>query len=100
MIICTDRRPKINDGYVMSEQERHDIEHALDHYEDSRAATIDALKIVQKQYGWVPDSAIHAIADILKIPATDVDGVATFYNKIFRKPVGRHVIMVCDSECY
>ena len=97
MIICTDRRPKINDGYVMSEQERHDIEHALDHYEDSRAATIDALKIVQKQHGWVPDSAIHAIADILKIPATDVDGVATFYNKIFRKPVGRHVIMVCDS---
>ena len=97
MIICTDRRPKINDGYVMSEQERHDIEHALDHYEDSRAATIDALKIVQKQHGWVPDSAIQAIADILKIPAADVDGVATFYNKIFRKPVGRHVIMVCDS---
>ena len=97
MIICTDRRPKINDGYVMSEQERHDIEHALDHYEDSRAATIDALKIVQKQHGWVPDSAIYAIAAILKIPATDVDGVATFYNKIFRKPVGRHVIMVCDS---
>ena len=82
MIICTDRRPKINDGYVMSEQECHDIEHAL---------------IVQKQHGWVPDSAIHAIAAILKIPATDVDGVATFYNKIFRKPVGRHVIMVCDS---
>lgn len=97
MIICTDRRPKINDGYVMSEQERHDIEHSLDHYEDSRAATIDALKIVQKQHGWVPDSAIHDIAGILKIPATDVDGVATFYNKIFRKPVGRHVIMVCDS---
>jgi hypothetical protein len=38
MIICTDRRPKFTDGYVMSEQERHDIEHALDHYEDSRAA--------------------------------------------------------------
>jgi NADH-quinone oxidoreductase subunit E len=23
--------------------------------------------------------------------------VATFYNLIFRKPVGKHVIMVCDS---
>ena len=97
MIICTDRRPKFTDGYVMSEQERHDIEHSLAHYEDSRAACIDALKIVQKQHGWVPDSAIYAIADILKIPAADVDGVATFYNKIFRKPVGRNVIMVCDS---
>ncbi|HLP16996.1 MAG TPA: NADH-quinone oxidoreductase subunit NuoE, partial [Bacteroidota bacterium] len=26
-----------------------------------------------------------------------LDGVATFYNLIFRKPVGRHVIYVCDS---
>ena len=29
--------------------------------------------------------------------AKDLDGVATFYNLIFRKPVGRHVVMVCDS---
>ena len=29
--------------------------------------------------------------------SADLDGVATFYNLIFRKPVGRHVIMVCDS---
>ena len=27
----------------------------------------------------------------------ELDGVATFYNLIFRKPVGRHVILVCDS---
>ncbi len=38
------------------------------HYEDPRAASIEALKIVQKQRGWVPDGAIHAIADVLGIP--------------------------------
>ena len=27
----------------------------------------------------------------------DLDGVATFYNLIFRKPVGRHVVMLCNS---
>ena len=31
----------------------------------------------------------------------DLDGVATFYSLIFRKPVGRHVVLVCDSvTCY
>jgi NADH-quinone oxidoreductase subunit E len=45
----------------------------------------------------VPDGAIDAIADVLGIPASDVEGVATFYNMIFRQPVGRHVITVCDS---
>ena len=29
--------------------------------------------------------------------AADLDSVATFYNLIFRKPVGQHVIFLCDS---
>ena len=45
----------------------------------------------------MPDEAIAAIGSILDIPSADVEGVATFYNLIFRKPVGRHVIKVCDS---
>jgi NADH-quinone oxidoreductase subunit E len=27
----------------------------------------------------------------------ELDSVATFYNKILRKPVGPHVIWICDS---
>jgi NADH-quinone oxidoreductase subunit E len=69
----------------------------MTHYADPRAASIDALKVVQKRHGWVPDGAIYAIGDVLGIPASDVEGVATFYNLIFRQPVGRHVITICDS---
>jgi len=36
-------------------------------------------------------------ADVLGIPASDVEGLATFYSQIFRQPVGRHVIRYCDS---
>ena len=45
----------------------------------------------------MPDGAISAIAEMLGIPASDVEGVATFYSQIFRQPVGRHVIRYCDS---
>jgi len=87
--------------FVLSDEERHEIEHEMGHYEDSRAASIEALKIVQKYRGWVPDGAAGAIGAVIGIPATDVEGVATFYNLIFRKPVGRHVIKICDSvSCY
>lgn len=85
------------DRFALSETERSAIEHEMHHYEDPRAASIEALKIVQKQRGWVPDGAIHAIAEVLGIPASDVEGVATFYSQIFRQPVGRHIIRVCDS---
>ena len=89
------------DRFVLSETERSAIEHEMHHYEDPRAASIEALKIVQKERGWVPDGASEAIGAILGIPGSDVEGVATFYSQIFRVPVGRHVIRVCDSmTCY
>ncbi len=83
--------------FTLSDAERHEIEHAIHHYEDPRAASIDALKIVQKYRRWVPDGAIYLIAELLQMSAADVEGVATFYNRIYRQPVGRHVIAVCDS---
>ena len=87
--------------FQLSPQERADIEHAISHYPDARAASIDALKIVQANHGWVPDAAIPEIAGVLGIPASDVEGVATFYSQIFRVPVGRHVVRLCDSMvCY
>ena len=84
-------------GFVLTEAERAEIEGEKHHYEDPRAASIEALKIVQKNRGWVEDGAIYAIAEVLGIPASDVEGVATFYSQIFRQPVGRHIIRYCDS---
>ncbi|MEY1663158.1 NADH-quinone oxidoreductase subunit NuoE [Isoalcanivorax beigongshangi] len=86
-----------SDGYRLSDAERAAITTEMQHYEDPRAASIEALKIVQSHHGWVPDAAIYQIADILGIPAADVEGVATFYSQIFRQPVGRHIVRVCDS---
>lgn len=92
-LIVTDR----GEPYALAAEDREAMVHCIHHYDDPRAASIDALKIIQKRHGWVPDGAIYAIADVLGIPATDVEGVATFYNRIFRRPVGRHVISLCDS---
>ena len=83
--------------FVLHDDDRAAIAGETHHYEDPRAASIEALKIVQHRHGWVPDGAIAAIGEVLGIPATDVEGVATFYNLIFRHPVGRHVIKMCDS---
>ncbi|SHF29446.1 NADH dehydrogenase subunit E [Modicisalibacter ilicicola DSM 19980] len=86
------------DGFVLHEEDRDAILHERDHYEQPQAACIEALKIVQKRHGWVPDGAIPAIAGVLGIGVANVEGVATFYSLIFRQPVGRHVILVCDSS--
>ncbi len=55
------------------------------------------MRIVQKHRGWVPDEALADIGELLGMSTTDLDGVASFYNLLFRRPVGRHVIYICDS---
>jgi NADH-quinone oxidoreductase subunit E len=82
---------------MLSPEERHEIEVEMPHYPDKRAVSIDAMKIVQRHRGWVSDESIRDIAEFLGISADDLDSVATFYNLIYRKPVGRHVILLCNS---
>ena len=82
---------------MLSQQERDEIAAEFPHYEQKRAVSLEALKIVQHHRGWVPDQAIQEIAEFLEMSPDELDGVATFYNLIFRKPVGRHLILVCDS---
>ncbi len=82
---------------MLSPDERQEIEAELGHYPNKRAVCIDAMKVVQRHRGWVSDESLRDIADLLEMSADELDSVATFYNLIFRKPVGRHVIMVCDS---
>ena len=43
------------------------------------------------------DEAIRDVAELLGMSTADLDGVATFYNLIRRKPVARHVALICDS---
>jgi NADH-quinone oxidoreductase subunit E len=38
-----------------------------------------------------------AIAKYLDLPAADLEGVATFFNLVYRQPVGENVILFCDS---
>lgn len=82
---------------MLTEHEIAEIQHEMGHYEDPRAASIEALKVIQKNHGWVSDEQVKAAAELLGMSAEQLDSVATFYNLIHRRPVGRHVIKVCDS---
>src|SRR5512135_3359019 len=86
---------------MLSGEEIKEIEAEIPNYADQRAVCIDALKVIQRHRGWVSDEALHDLADYLQMTADELDGVATFYNLIFRKPVGKHVILLCNSvSCY
>jgi NADH-quinone oxidoreductase subunit E len=82
---------------MLTTEEINEIEAEAAKYPRRDAVCIDALRIVQRCRGWVSDENVRDISALIGVSAADVDSVATFYNLIYRKQVGRHVIMLCDS---
>jgi NADH-quinone oxidoreductase subunit E len=82
---------------MLSDDERREIEAELARYPTRQAACVDAMKIVQRHRGWVSDDSLRDLAPLLQMTLDELEGVATFYNLIFRRPVGRHVVLVCNS---
>lgn len=81
----------------LSQEEIAEIEHEMTLYPYKQAVGLEALKIVQKHQGWVSDESLLAISEHLDIPVADLEGVATFFNLVYRRPVGRNVILFCNS---
>jgi NADH-quinone oxidoreductase subunit E len=81
----------------LTRQERETIAAMAADAPRASAVAIDALKYLQARHGWISDGVLAELADQLRMSAAALDEVATFYNLIFRNPVGERVIMLCDS---
>jgi NADH-quinone oxidoreductase subunit E len=82
---------------MLTDVEKQQINDKIAQYPQKKAACIEAMKIVQDHRRWISDESLHDIAAYLEMTPEELDSIATFYNLIFRKPVGRHVILICDS---
>ena len=83
--------------YYLSTAEIYAINHEVTIMGNAESASIEALKIVQKQRGWISDDSLIAIAQCLDVSSAQLEGVATFYNHIYRQAVGHYVIHLCNS---
>lgn len=62
-----------------------------------REAAVDVMKKLQRHYGWLTDEAVEGAAALLGLSSLQVEELATFYEMIYRRPVGKRVIHICDS---
>ncbi len=82
---------------MLTAEEIKEIDKAISIVPYKKAACVEALKVVQQNRSYVSDESLKDVANYMEMSAEELDSVATFYNLIFRKPVGRHIILLCDS---
>jgi NADH-quinone oxidoreductase subunit E len=82
---------------VVSEELRRRLQHRIQETDQPREAAVDVMYALQRHYGYLSDEAVYEAADILGMTPLEIEELATFYDFIYREPVGRYVIHVCDS---
>ncbi len=82
---------------MLSPEEIKAIEDGIKKEETPRSTCIAAMNFIQTQRGYVSDENLTDLAPMLGMSVSGLESVATFYSLIFRKPVGKHVILLCDS---
>jgi NADH-quinone oxidoreductase subunit E len=82
---------------MIPEELRKSLQERVAHAVTPREAAVDVMKELQAHYGWLTDEAVGEAADLLGLSNLQVDELATFYEMIYRRPVGKKVIHVCDS---
>lgn len=74
-----------------------ELDRLVAHATKPREAAVDVLYALQQHYGYLCDEAMHYAAKLLGMTTLELESLATFYDYLYRRPVGRYVIHVCDS---
>ncbi len=81
----------------LTEDEKRYIEESITHYPEKKSAVMDALRIIQEKYRYIPSELLPELSEMLEMPAKDIEGVISFYTMYTTKPRGKHHIQVCTN---
>lgn len=81
---------------MLTDEERREIVKEIERHPHRKAASISALKIVQRHRGWISDE-LRDIAELLGMTPEELGGIASFFSHIYLRPPGKHIIFACDS---
>jgi NADH-quinone oxidoreductase subunit E len=84
---------------LLLEKYSNEIEKILNKYppDRKRSAVLPLLYIAQHEYGYCTEEAIRDVAGIVGVEPTEVESVVGFYTLFYDKPIGKHVVQICND---
>jgi len=77
------------------------IENIINEKGKTKDSVIPILQSIQKQFNYLPESALQQVCDETEITRSEIVGVASFYSQFRFKPAGKHLIKVCvGTACH
>ncbi|MCK9376288.1 MAG: NADH-quinone oxidoreductase subunit NuoE [Syntrophobacterales bacterium] len=82
---------------MLPEELRQQLQTRIKAADDPREQAVNVMFEVQRHYGYLTDEGLDEAAALLSMTPLELEELATFYDFIYREPVGRFVLHVCDG---
>ena len=82
---------------MLPEELKNSLKAKIASVEHPREMVVDVMFAIQEHYGHLTDEGVEETARLVDMSPLEVEQLATFYTFIYREPVGKYVIHVCDS---
>ncbi|MCS7201307.1 MAG: NADH-quinone oxidoreductase subunit NuoE [Dictyoglomus sp.] len=85
----------------VSEYAKTEIDKILEKFSGVPGSLIMILHAIQEKFGFLPKEVLEILSEKLKIPLSEIYGIATFYSYFRLEPQGKHVVRLCmGTACY
>ena len=85
----------------MEVRAENQLDEIFSRYDGTGSDLIPILQAVQGEFGYLPEEAMEEIARFLRLPASTVYGVSTFYAQFKFVPMGKKIVKVCrGTACH
>jgi len=85
----------------MKSDVKKQLDSVLTQYKGEKNDLIPILQKAQEKFGYLPRDVMEGIARFLRLPASIVFGVSTFYAQFKFVPMGKKVVRVCrGTACH
>lgn len=82
---------------MIPDELKHQLRKQIEESDHPREQAINVMYALQAHYGYLCNEAVFEAADLLGMTPLEIDELATFYDFIYREPVGKYVIHACDG---
>ena len=77
------------------------VDEIIDRHHGEQSSLIQVLLDIQAENNWLPQDALHRIAERLDVPLARIQHITTFYKAFSLLPKGRHQVHVCvGTACH
>jgi NADH:ubiquinone oxidoreductase subunit E len=81
----------------VSSNDKEEIKSILKLYQNKKENLISILQKIQETYQYIPPHFIFYLSKKLKLPATEIYSIATFYTQFRFNEIGKFHIVCCDG---